>query len=118
MMNTLLLHPTTWDFLIDANGNIAMASVPYSESQDVASAIRTWLGEVYYNQNLGINWQSIIGQNPASSFVAAQLEAAALIVPGIVKAKTTTLLYDRSTRKITGTVEVIDTTGAALNVSF
>lgn len=117
-MNTLLLNPTSWDFLVDANGNIAMASDPYSKSQDIASAIRTWLGEVYYNQNLGINWQNIIGHNPASSYVAAQLEAAALTVPGIVKAKTTELFYDRITRKITGTVEAIDTTGAALNVSF
>lgn len=117
-MNTILLNPTSWDFLVDANGNIAMATDPYSKSQDIASAIRTWFGEVYYNQNLGVNWQNIIGYNPATSFVAAQLEAAALTVPGIVKAKTMTLLYDRPTRKISGTVEAIDTTGAALNVSF
>ena len=33
-MNTLLLHTSTWDLTVDIDGNIAMASDPYSEAQD------------------------------------------------------------------------------------
>ena len=41
-MNTLLLDLTNWDLLVDASGNIAVASDPYSVAQDVASAVRVF----------------------------------------------------------------------------
>ena len=38
-MNTLFLNPATWDLMVDAEGNIAMAEAPYSTAQDVASGL-------------------------------------------------------------------------------
>jgi len=39
-MKTMLLNPQTWDLTLDVDGNIALASNPYSVAQDIASAIR------------------------------------------------------------------------------
>lgn len=82
-MNTLLLDQTLWDFVLDASGNIAVASAPYAVAQDVASACRTVLGECYYNTTLGVPYLTVVlGQLPPLSYVKAQLQTAALTVPG------------------------------------
>ena len=118
-MKTLLLNPTSWDLLLDSNGNIAVADNPYSISQDVASAIKLFLGEAYYNTSKGVPYfGQILGQSQANavSVIAAQTEQAALTVPEVVKARCTQLYYNN--RVLSGTVEVIDTAGNALNVQF
>ena len=107
-MNTLLLVPDTWDLTVDATGNIAQASDPYSQAQDAASAIRTFRGECYYNTLLGIPyWSNVLGKWPPLSLVKAYIVAAALTVPGTVKA----VCYISSfvNRKITGQVQIVNT---------
>ena len=82
-MQTMLLDVLRWDVILDAEGNIALASDPYAVAQDVASACRTFKGEVYYNTLLGVPWLGqILGEEPSLAFIKAQLEAAALTVPG------------------------------------
>ena len=77
-MRTLLLDRTAWDLVLDANGNIACATEPYQIAQDVASAIRTFRGECFYDTTLGLPyWSNILGQLPPASFVQS----------GIVNAK-------------------------------
>ena len=118
-MNTILLNPTSWDMLLDSNGNIAMASNPYAIAQDVASAIKLFLGELYYNTGKGIPYfAEILSKSPntAAPILAAQVEQAALTVPEVVSAKCTQLYFDNQV--LSGVVEVIDTTGAANNVQF
>ncbi len=101
--NTLLLDTVTWDLVIDASGNIAMASSPYSVSQDVASACRTFLGDAYYDQTYGIDYLgTILGKAPPLSVFTAAIEAAALTVPGVVSAVCTVSGF--SGRKVTGQV--------------
>ncbi|MGC8517901.1 MAG: hypothetical protein ACP5P4_05150 [Steroidobacteraceae bacterium] len=85
---TLLLDTVTWDLVIDSNGNIAMATPPYSVSQDVASAVRTFLGDAYYDQTVGIDYLgTIFGHAPPLPVFQAAIEAAALTVPGVVSAQ-------------------------------
>ncbi len=118
-MDTLLLDPSTWDLLLDSNGNIAKATNPYSIAQDVSSAIKLFLGELYYDTTKGLPYFDKIFGQPQSNAVAvlsAQVEIAALTVPEVVKAKVTQLYYND--RVLSGVVEVIDTTGNANNVSF
>lgn len=82
-MQTQLLDVLRWDVILDAEGNWAVASDPYSVAQDVASACRTFKGEVYYNTLLGVPWLGqILGEEPSLAFVKAQLESAASTVPG------------------------------------
>lgn len=116
-MNTLLLTQDNWDLCLDAAGNIAVASDPYSEAQDVASAVRLFAGELWYDTTQGLPYfQNILGQQPSQQFIKAQVESAALTVPNIVSAQcTVATVVDRG---VTGTVEVIDSAGIANNVSF
>lgn len=116
-MDTILLNPSTWDMLVDASGNIALASEPYANAQDVASAIKTFQGELYYNQELGIAYfDQILGLSPSPAFVRAEIERMALTVPNIVSAKATTARGND--RVITGDVQVINSAGQASNVQF
>jgi hypothetical protein len=116
-LNTILLDPSTWDLILDASGNIAMAQEPYSISQDVASAIKLFAGELYYDTAQGIPYfDQILGQRPDLSYMQSQFEAAALTVPDVVSAKATISFY--KDRSIGGQVLVIDTTGQSHNVTF
>jgi hypothetical protein len=116
-MNTLLLDTETWDLILDASGNIAKASNPYAIAQDVASAIKLFKGELWYNTNNGVpHFQEILGQYPPQSLIKQRLIEAALTVPEVVEARVINLnLIDR---KLTGDVEVIDLTGQINRVSF
>ena len=78
-LNTLLLDISAWDLVLDSNGNIALAASPYAVAQDVASAIRLFLGELWYDTKQGVPyWQSLLGFNPTASQISSALNAAAL----------------------------------------
>jgi hypothetical protein len=87
-MQTLLLDVAAWDLVLDAHGNIAVASDPYSLAQDAASAIKTFLGEVFWDTTIGVPYsQQIFGKQASLALVKAQLAAAALTVPEVVSAQ-------------------------------
>lgn len=115
--NTLLLTVDQWDLCLDANGNIAMASPPYALAQDVASAIRTFLGEVYYNTTIGVPYfQNILGKLPPITYFKEQLVLAALTVPGVVSATVTISSF--TNRNLVGSVTFTDDEGTTGNVSL
>lgn len=117
MYSTLLLDQTAWDLVIDSAGNIAMASPPYALAQDVASAVRLFLGELWYNTPAGIPYfQDVLGHLPPLALLTGYIEKAALTVPGVVSAQCTISKF--SGRTITGQVKFIDETGAASGVTF
>lgn len=113
--DTLLLDIDSWDLCVDANGNIAVAKDPYSMAQDVASAIKLFKGELYYDTSRGVPYlDGTLGDSPPISLLKAQMEDAAKSVPGVVDAKCT--ISDFSNRKVSGTVAfttVAGTTGIA-----
>lgn len=116
-MKTLLLDIDTWDLVLDVNGNIALASEPYSLAQDAASAIRTFLGECWYNTSLGIPYfPSLLGQAPNIALMKSKFESAALMVPGVVKAKC--FISSISGRRVTGQVQVTDSSGTVTAAAF
>jgi predicted anti-sigma-YlaC factor YlaD len=115
--NTLLLDQTAWDLIIDSAGNIAMAAPPYALAQDVASAVRLFLGELWYNTAKGIPYfEDVLGQLPPATLLTGYMEKAALTVPGVVSAQVIIASFD--SREITGQVQFIDETGAANAVTF
>lgn len=117
MASTLLLDQATWDLVLDANGNIAVAGEPYSLAQDAASAIMTYLGECYYDTTVGVPWlQQIFGLNPTLSFVKQQLVIAALTVPDVASA--VVYISDLSGRGVAGQVQVTSVTGATAAANF
>lgn len=116
-MKTLLLDQSAWDLVLDASGNIAVADAPYAVAQDVASAVRVQLGELWYDTAQGVPYlPDILGQVPNLPFIKAQIEKAALTVPTVAQARCVFASFDN--RVLTGQIQVIDDTGAAHNVSF
>lgn len=116
-MNTLLLDRTIWDVCLDSSGNIALASPPYAIAQDVASAVRLFLGEAYYDTTQGVPYFSqILGHLPPLTLMKAQFVAAALTVPGVVSA--VCFISEITGRKVSGQIQVTDSAGVVTNVSF
>lgn len=117
MSSTLYLDPGTWDLAVDASGSIAVATNPYQLAQDAASAISTFLGEVYYDPTIGVSYfQSIFTGVPTLTLVKAQLKAAALTVPGVVDAQV--FIIDFAARVVSGQVQVTDQAGNAAFANF
>lgn len=102
-MRTLLLDVAGWDLLTDASRNIAAASAPYQFAQDVASALRTFLGEAWYDTSLGIPYFSeILGHTPPVTVFQELMVRAAKTVPGVVSAECTIEAFED--RRVTGQV--------------
>jgi hypothetical protein len=117
MPSTLLLDTVEWDMLIDVNGNIAVATEPYALAQDAASAIRTFLGELFYDVSRGVPYfQTILGQTPPLSYLKAQFVAAALTVPGVTAAQC--FISSVKGRVVTGQVQITTASGATAVASF
>lgn len=117
MARTILLDRTAWDILLDANGNIAVADVPYALAQDAASAIRLFAGEAYYDTTKGVPYfGQILGQYPPAALMRREFENAALTVPGVVSAKC--YLSAIVGRQITGQVQVRDEAGNVTAAEF
>lgn len=116
-MNSLLLDQTRWDLCVDAAGDIALAGDPYATAQDVATAVKLFLGELWFDTSKGVPyWAEILGRAPSLGYIRAQIEAAALGVPRVTQARC--IIASFVGRKVVGTVEVINTDGQALNVTF
>lgn len=104
-MQTLLLDVSAWDLVLDANGDIAVASDPYSLAQDAASAIKTFLGEVYWDTTIGTPWlQRILGQRPPITLIKSILAAQAETVPGVASA--VVFISSIDDRTVTGQVQI------------
>lgn len=105
MAATLLLDRSTWDLVLDASGNMAVAAEPYSLAQDAASAIKTFLGECFFDTTVGVPWlQQILGRPANLPLLKAQLEAAAETVPDVASA--TVVISSFSDRAVAGQVQV------------
>lgn len=117
-MNTLLLTTDTWDLCLDAAGNIAVASEPYSVAQDVASAVRVFLGDCWYNKSAGIPYfQSVLGQRPPLQQLKQWIIIQALLVPGCTNPSV--YISSISNRQVTGQIQFTDSnTGQPQTVNF
>lgn len=105
--NTLLLDRSKWDLVIDSAGNIATGEPPYSLAQDVASAVRLFINELWYAPKNGIPYfEDILGKLPPQALLIGYIEKAALTVPGVVKAKCIISSFD--SRTVTGEIQFID----------
>ncbi len=117
MYNTLLLDQTAWDLVEDSAGNIAMCSPPYALAQDVASAVRLFLAECWYDTTKGIPYfQDVLGQLPPSSLLVELIRKAALSVPGVVAARC--IIQSFSAREVTGQIQFTDESGVTTIANF
>lgn len=107
-MRTLFLLPSTWDLTLDVQGNIATATSTYQRAQDIASACRVFIKDMYYQQNEGIPYlESIMGRNSYPiGLYQSELHRAAMSVDGVVSANIK--LNQLSDRNLTGMIEFTD----------
>jgi hypothetical protein len=102
---------------LDSSGNIAMASQPYAQAQDAASAIRTFIGECYYDLTLGIPyWNQILGKNPPLEFIRAQFIKQALTVPDVIAARVFFISFKN--RVLTGQVQITNSQAIVTAMNF
>lgn len=104
--STLLLENGSWDLVLNAAGNIAVASEPYSLAQDAASAIQTYEGEAFWDTSLGLPYLTQVfgGAPPSISVLKSLFAAAALTVDGVASAQV--FIVSASNRSISGQVQV------------
>lgn len=104
MATTLLLDRSSWDLCLTTNGDIAVASEPYSQSQDVASECRLFEGEAWYDTAIGVPYfGQILGQSQPVQVLKEKLSIAALRVPGVVSANA--VLGSISNRQVSGQIQ-------------
>jgi hypothetical protein len=116
-MKTALLDNTAWDLVLDAAGDLAIATEPYQFAQDVASAIRLFLGELWYDTTKGVPYMTdILGHNPPITYFQALMEQAAFTVPGVDTAVCT--ISELQDRTITGEVRFTTLTGQTGTVTI
>lgn len=110
MATTLLLDRDNWDLCLDAAGDWALASEPYSQAQDAASAVRVFQGEAYYDTSLGVPYFSdVLGLYQPTQILRARAQQAALTVPGVTDA--TAVLVTRRNREMTGQIQIKTASG-------
>jgi hypothetical protein len=116
----LFLDPAIWDITLDQANNIAVAPEPYALAQDAASAIQTYLGEVYWNTAIGVPYlQQVFGYAPPTALVKQYLVQAALAAsPDIATAQVFLSALDPATRVLSGQVQIVSTTAATSAASF
>jgi hypothetical protein len=115
--DALLLVTDAWDICLDAGGNIALATPPYATAQSVATAIRLFQGELWYDIRPGVPYfDNILGHAPPASFFEAAMVRAALTVPGVVSAQC--IIEGVDGRTITGQVTFTTSDGTTQVVSL
>lgn len=117
MASTLNLDPVAWDLTLDANGNIAVLAEPQALAQDAASAIKTFLGECYWDTTIGVPYMTqILGQTLKLALLKQQLADAALTAsPDIVSAQV--FISSFSMGALAGQVQVVSKTTGQISAS-
>ena len=113
-MNTLQLT-SSWDLYITPEGNLSILTGNPAIVQDVCSACRTWQGEPWYNNQLGVPYlQTIMAKRPTLNTVKNLLNTEALRVPGV--ASTTIYLVAFADRNVGGQIQITGQTGATIGI--
>lgn len=109
-MTSLLLDTVSWDLAADASNNIAICDAPYSVIQEVSNAVRTVLGEVWFDTALGIDYFGLIlGKVPSLALLKNAIETAAESVLNVNSAKC--VIQSFANRVLSGQVQVTTTSG-------
>ena len=82
----------------------------------MASACQTWLGELWYDTTLGVNFESLLWNSPGASVMQQAFNNQALTVSGVAKATTT--LNVSAGGAVTGQIAFATSTGGNGTVTF
>lgn len=116
--SALLLDTATWDLVVDAQGNIALATQPYAIVQNVACAVRVFLGECWYNTELGLPYLGhVLGRNQSVALFRSDVEQIARSVQGVAGA-VCVLTAINAQRRLSGIIQLALEDGSKTSVSL
>lgn len=120
-MNTLQLSKPTptggWDLVLTADGNLAVLTGPAAIAQDVASEVRTFEGECWYDTTKGVPYLTqILDKLPSLQFLKRKFIAAALRVPNVAGVLCFLTGPSQRTRQLGGQLQITDDDGVLLLV--
>lgn len=88
MHRTCLLDLDAWDWVLDVNGDLAIASGAYAVAQDVASRLGCVQGECITDAAAGLAlFDLVTATPPPTQFIGALMEEQAMSVPGVSSAQ-------------------------------
>lgn len=94
------LDPVHHDIYLDANGQIALAQAPLDQRIDCR--LRTFLGEFWLDQTIGIPYfQEILKKNPDLDNVRSAFALEIQKVQGVKTLESLSVSIDRANRKLT-----------------
>lgn len=125
MANDTLALTAEWDLGLDDQGNLgtfgdATSANPQTGpgmrlAQDVATRLRAWRGEVWFDTTQGIDYPRYLGQAPSVIQLRADYQSEALLVP-LCATALADLDLARPTRTVGGTLFLSDLTGYTAEV--
>lgn len=126
MANDTLALTADWDLDLDDQGNWrtvgdATPNDPQTGpgmrlAQDVATRLRAWRAEVWFDVQQGIDYPLYLGRAPSLLQLRADYQSEALLVPGCATALADIDLQ-RTTRTVGGTIYLSDLTGYTAEVA-
>lgn len=109
---------TDWDLTLDGNGEILVIEGPAAVAMDVACACQVFLGECYYDNTLGIPYQSnILGKSFSGAYLAQKLQNEAKKITAVDQALAIVTI-DRATRRVNATIRVTTNDGEDIEVNL
>ena len=126
MADDTLALTTDWDLDVDNRGQWRTFGTATTDSvqvgpgmrlaQDVATRLRAWRGEVWFDSRQGIDYPRYLGQSPSILQLRADYQSEALLVPGCNSALAD-LDLSRTTRQVGGTIYLTDLAGYTAQVA-
>lgn len=103
-MDTLLFNPESWgELLVNARGDIAVASEPYRTAQDVSTATKMFKADLWYNISEGIPYlEEVYAKDADIPVLRDFLEKQAFKINGVFAVEV--LMSDFTDRKLSGRV--------------
>lgn len=108
-----------WDLTLDAAGNIATCTGPEAIAQDVATTLRLFTNDAYYEPNAGIpHFATHLGRVPLLTAMTQRFTMAAQAVPSVATATVKELKLDTKTRTLTGQIDLTLKDGATITIDL
>lgn len=117
MTISLALNVAAWDLQVSPEGNIAIVDGNYAKLQDVASAVRLFRDELWYDRKRGMPyWEGILGKQPPSNFLKIKVENMAKTIPTVAKARC--VITGFAARAVTGQILITFVDGTTQAVTL
>jgi hypothetical protein len=102
--------------LLFEGGDFVIVRGPEARRQRLAIALKHIQGEWEYDENAGTDYFGKIYGKSRDLTRRAELRRRILGVPGVVAVQSMNLTFDKTTRKMSGTIQALDITGEPLDV--